>query len=364
MQTDLDLMRALEAVRCIPEAPTPWRDVLATANKLVESDAAVMIVFEGDTVVDMQDFGADLGAMRDYADHFHTQDVMTQPGILRDPGTWLDTQRLIPEPQKQRSAYYIDFMSRHRMRQLYSYMIENGPGRRVSLGFQREVTSDALSEKLQGARIFRYSQAFQEAMNLRRARCASWLSVSDVAFDTLDEASCLIHRSGLLVHASPRARALLDERRGLLQRKGCLASSDARLQASLEACLAAACADGGVRTMTFPRAQGAGLLCIDVTRANPILRLAAEPLLFVRMRLEGAPLLAEPKALSRTLGVTPAEACVLHALASGMKVADYAMRRGVSVHTVRKQVAMMMEKLDCKRQVELVRMAINVRAVF
>ncbi|MCT8173917.1 helix-turn-helix transcriptional regulator [Variovorax sp. CY25R-8] len=361
MRQDVDLMRALEAVRSIPDARASWRDVLATANTLVESDAAVMIVFEGDRVVDMQNFGADLGAMRDYAEHFHTEDVMTKPGVVRDPGTWLDTQQLIPEPLRQRNAYYVDFMSRHRMRQLYSYMVENGPGRRVSLGFQRAVASDALGERLRGARICGYSRALQDAMALRRARASSWLSVSDVAFDALDEASCLVHRNGLLVHASPRARALLDERRGLLQRKGHLAAADARLQARLEGGLAAACADGVVRTMAFPIAPGAGLLCIDVTKANPILRLAAEPLLFVRMRQEGVPMLASPEALAGALGVTGAEAAVLHALASGMKAADYATHRGLSIHTVRKQIAMMMGKLDCKRQVELVRIAMNVR---
>ncbi len=361
MRQDVDLMRALEAVRAITDVQVSWRDVLSTANRLVESDAAVMIVFEGDGLVDMQNFGADLGAMRDYANHFHAQDVMTLPGVVRDPGTWLDTQKLIPEPLRQRNAYYVDFMSRHRMRQLYSYMVENGPGRRVSLGFQREIASDTLSERLRGARICRYSKALQDAMALRRARAFSWLSVSDVAFDALDEASCLVHRNGLLVHASPRARALLDERRGLLQRKGRLAATDARLQATLDGCLAAACADGVVRTMAFPMAAGAGVLSIDVTKANPILRLAAEPLLFVRMRQEEEPLLASPEALAGALSVTGAEAAVLHALASGMKAADYAARRGISIHTVRKQIAMLMGKLDCKRQVDLVRMAMNVR---
>ena len=39
MRQDVDLMRALEAVRSIPDARASWRDVLATANTLVESDA-------------------------------------------------------------------------------------------------------------------------------------------------------------------------------------------------------------------------------------------------------------------------------------------------------------------------------------
>jgi len=51
---------------------------------------------------------------------------------------------------------------------------------------------------------------------------------------------------------------------------------------------------------------------------------------------------------------------VLHALATGVSLNDFARGRGVSIHTVRKQVATMMVKMDCTRQVDLVRAALRV----
>ena len=71
--------------------------------------------------------------------------------------------------------------------------------------------------------------------------------------------------------------------------------------------------------------------------------------------------MASPERLMQPLGITLAEARVLHALASGLSVSNYAESNGVSIHTVRKQVAALMIKIDCSRQVDLVRTALNVR---
>jgi DNA-binding CsgD family transcriptional regulator len=64
--------------------------------------------------------------------------------------------------------------------------------------------------------------------------------------------------------------------------------------------------------------------------------------------------------LSQALDITLAEARVLYALATGVSLNEFSLGCGVSVHTVCKQVATMMAKMDCTRQVELVRAALLV----
>jgi len=361
MQPDTQLRRALEAVRALSEQAPSWSSVLWTANRLVGSDAAVLIVFSGDSVVDVQQSGADAAAVRDYAGHFHTEDVMTLPSVVKPPGTWLDTQILLPEPRRQRSAYYVDFMCKHRMRQLYSFMIENGPDRRTSLGFQRESAWDGLSAFLASERIRTYTQALQQAVERRRAQAASWLATTDHAFDALAEASCLVHRSGQIVHTSPAAKELFDSRGSVVVKGGRISHPDPRERSRLEASLREASSTESVRQLVF-RDSRAGLpVHLELVRANPLLRMGSEPLVFIRLRRAGLQAVASPERLLQALCITLAEARVLHALATGLSVSNYAQSNGVSIHTVRKQVATLMIKLACTRQVDLVRAALEIR---
>jgi len=361
MQPDTDLRRALDAVRGRSEPVPSWSCVLSTANRLVRSDAAVLIVFNGESVVDVRQSGANAAAVRDYAGHFHTEDVMTMPNVVKPPGTWLDTQILLPEPRRQRSAYYVDFMCRHRMRQLYSFIIENGPDRRTSLGFQRESASDGLSSFLASERIRTYAQALQQAVERRRAHAASWLSTTDHAFDALAEASCLVHCSGQIVHASPAAWELFDSRGSVVAAGGRISHPALRARSQLQASLLEAGVSDKVQQLAFRDTRSGLPVHLELIRANPLLRIGHEPLVFIRLRRAVQQAVASPERLSQSLGITPAEARVLHALASGISVRNHAQGNRVSVHTVRKQVATLMIKMDCTRQVDLVRAALEIR---
>ena len=360
MQPDPELRAALEAVHHLSDPDPPWSAILSSANRLVGSDAAVLIVFEGTGVVDVQQSGADAAAVRDYAAHFHTEDVMTQPSVLKPEGTWLDTQVLLPNPLRERNAYYVDFMCKHRMRQLYSLIIENGPDRRTSFGFQRASAWDGLPSFLGSERMRIYSQAVQLAAERRRAQAASWLAATDSAFDALGEASCLVHGTGHVVHASPAAKAIFDTRGSVVVQSDRLSHPNPRERERLLAAVLHAARAGRVERLAFKDSRCGATLHVELTCANPALRFGREPMVFIRLRRAGTSTLASPELLSQALDITLAEARVLHALAFGVSSNEYALHRGVSIHTVRKQVATMMVKMDCTRQVDLVRAALGV----
>jgi DNA-binding CsgD family transcriptional regulator len=65
-------------------------------------------------------------------------------------------------------------------------------------------------------------------------------------------------------------------------------------------------------------------------------------------------------ALCMAFRISPAEARVLGALVSGETLADHAQAHGVSIHTVRKQIANLRDKMGCTRQVDMVRQALAV----
>ncbi|WP_418126169.1 helix-turn-helix transcriptional regulator [Variovorax sp. 160MFSha2.1] len=361
MQLNADLRRGLEAVRYLGGPEPPWATILATANSLVGGDAAVLLVFDGGRVVDVQKSGADDSAVRDYADHFHMEDVMTQPNVQKSEGIWLDTQRLLPTRARGRNSYYVDFMCRHRMRQLYSLILEDKPGRWTSLGFQRSTAWDGLSDLLNSEPVRTFSQSLQRAVQMRRAQAASWLATTDSAFDALEEASCLVHATGELVHASPLARCILDRGDSMYVVRGRIAMADARSDREFQMALHSSGHGGEVHRLIALGRRSGERIEIELVRANSALRVAAEELVFVRIRAHSAALSAPPaQVLSAAFRITPAEARVLHALASGATASGYATHTGVSFHTVRKQIASMMLKMSCTRQVDLVRAALQV----
>jgi DNA-binding CsgD family transcriptional regulator len=61
-------------------------------------------------------------------------------------------------------------------------------------------------------------------------------------------------------------------------------------------------------------------------------------------------------ALIQLFGLTPTEACLLAALATGSSVEQYAQKRGVSVETARVQLKSCLKKTGVQRQSELVRL--------
>ena len=68
---------------------------------------------------------------------------------------------------------------------------------------------------------------------------------------------------------------------------------------------------------------------------------------------------ADPDAVCRYLGLTPAEGGVVLALARGMSLAEVARERNVSVETVRTHVKRSLAKARVRRQADLVRLVLS-----
>jgi DNA-binding CsgD family transcriptional regulator len=187
------------------------------------------------------------------------------------------------------------------------------------------------------------------------------LASLEEAFSSFDEAICLVGASGTVIRVSPLAREIFA---GPLfaARHGVLWHADPRVYAMLLRHVATASQTGMRQATTIP-AGGGVTVSIDMALAGPALSVAGERCVLLRMqrRDSGGTPPPDHDRLAAVFGITPAEARVLAALVSGQTASTYAASAGVSVNTVRKQIAMLMTKMHCNRQAELVRKAILVQ---
>ena len=126
-----------------------------------------------------------------------------------------------------------------------------------------------------------------------------------------------------------------------------------------------------LRCALDPGASAADVADVILARPAPLppLRLKALPLRQGRHRLapllpelivvvdEAEPLPAPPvERVARRHSLTAAETALLAALVEGDTLADFAERRGVSVHTARNQLKSVFDKTGARRQAELLRL--------
>lgn len=97
---------------------------------------------------------------------------------------------------------------------------------------------------------------------------------------------------------------------------------------------------------------GAGAGAITAYRSVPA---QAHAGLRFELRREEPPHDMTPERFCEAFDITHAEARVLAALVAGEQPKRYALRRGLSIHTVRTQICSLKTKMDCRRQIDLVR---------
>jgi DNA-binding NarL/FixJ family response regulator len=179
--------------------------------------------------------------------------------------------------------------------------------------------------------------------------------VSRFALDQLPLGILWLAKDGSVIHANATARAILDQRDGLLIMSGRLRASSAVRE--LEAALSSIAQ--GKPEISFPIARKHGhplfvsVLPGALQESLGSVGETVRALLFVtdpdRMPQNAA------VRLRNLYGLSGAESVVAELLASGLGVESIAERRKVSVHTIRTQIKVVMNKLGASRQSDVVR---------
>ena len=166
--------------------------------------------------------------------------------------------------------------------------------------------------------------------------------------DGLHDAIIMLGTDARIVTANRAAEALLARGDVLRQRGGRLVAATP----AGERVLADKLARTGAAGLTGLRLTGANGCALDLSLLA--LPAAAGPAR-VMVSIGGAPPAGRATLLREIYGLSASEAIVALLLADGLDPADIAETRGVSRHTVRVQLRAIAEKMECRRQIDIVR---------
>ena len=178
-----------------------------------------------------------------------------------------------------------------------------------------------------------------------------------------------LDRSGRIVEANDRARAILRRDNGLVERGGFLGAwwpqDHSRLQALLVRALPSSGGRGASGSMTVGRLHGLPRVAVHV---SPVvvheMELGARRLAALVLVVDPArPPRVDPKRVAAVLGLSPSESRVAAQLAEGRSVPDIAAAAGHQASYVRWQLKRIYKKQGVSGQVALVQRVLSLSAL-
>lgn len=356
MQVGTIVRRALDAAPHLDGATPPWAEVLEGLGELLGGDSAAYLAFDSTQGLQAFEFrGGDGAARRDYAEHYHAHDIMKPPARGAAAGVWLDSAQCYPQASLERHVFYADFMCKHRLRQILAFITETSATRLSAISVQRSRVDGRIDEVLHSAPVRALTQAVAQALARTLARVGQAIAAVETALASFGEAVLLVTPTGAPAHSpGPAALAWFGRPGALVPRAGRLQHRDPAVQASWLAALRQAAA-GHTQTLALPAGHGAAHRLALAAAPAPLCGSGALVLVRIAPERQRKPLQTE--VLRLAFGLTAAEAGVLAALAEGLTPTAHAARQGVAISTVRTQIAVLMAKMGCSRQVDLVRKA-------
>lgn len=348
--------------------PTLWTAVMErVADRIGGEGASLSRLNMTDGSGDALLARSDPATLQAYAEHFERRNVLT---VVEDPVNYragrtsgvATDEAALPREAFESSEFYNDF--------LRPQDIDSALWVRLDLS-EREVTTITVGRS---ARRGRFEAGHLEAAlalrpHLVRAyklgrNLAGRLGLENdllQAVETSPHAVVILDLSGAVIHANGRARELLGAGRGLGLVGGRLFAAHAEVNPALQKLIAAGIRSDGIRS--------GGAMGIPSPNGRMPLALRTSPIPGTGMPIFGAPggLLVTVTDLDRQLrspadelrllfGLTAAEARLADAIFDGLSLPEAADRFGLSLHTVRFQIARVFEKAGVARQTDLVKL--------
>jgi DNA-binding CsgD family transcriptional regulator len=357
MSLDVVVRRAIDAAAHQADSDAAWSDVLAGFCHLTGGDSGSFVMLDGSwQLLDLRLTGTSEKAQADYVQHFHAHDIMNP--LARDcaAGTWLNSAEHYSASRLSGNPFYADFMCTHRIQQMMAYMVEVSPTRRAGICVQRSSVDDHIRTVTSSTAMRELARAATEGLAHQRARAAHAMHSVDVAFQAFGEIVFLVSASCALVHAPPKARAWFGTAGALIERGGRLHHATPPVESCWRLAVLQASRSSTPQALGLPNTSGFAHR-LELAGADPAMSHTRETLVLVRVSTRGPASPSSAGVLRAAFGLTSAEAAVLSALIAGASAKQLAAQRGVALSTVRTQIAALMEKVGCSRQVDLVRKA-------
>lgn len=306
--------------------------------------------------------GFDPAMLGEYSRYYIHRNVWAENEKLMPEGKAVTSSMLYPDRDLKKTEYYSGWLSRQDIFYGIGGLVSNVDGVVTKMTFVRPERRGAFTgtEVRQMARLMPHFRAASQIRS-RMQRCRELAANAMAAFELMPFGTILVNRSAVVMHLSNNALPYT-EKGGVLQLdgQGRLAASSAEATRLLHQAIAEAALlrQGQARPAQSPQVllapNGQSVtLTVAPLDVDAGLRLQHGPWVAVFLDV------AEPPAtecLRGRFGLTSAEAELAAMVAAGARPKEIALRRGVSINTVRTQLASCLHKLNVHRQADLVRL--------
>jgi len=363
-----DLLDLVDRIYAAAEAPELWPDAL---ERLAEaSQSAATIIYRN---MDAHEGGVDVAvrvtpeAADSYQQYFHRLDPWgnsPRTATLIRPGAVVDGDELIDRSDLRATEYYNDFARPNGLtRVLVGTIAMHGPFVSVLSLIRDEGAGEHSTEnrRLLGALMPHLSRAIQIHRRLLPVSVLDGAAVD--ALDCLSAGVILLDEQGRTIFVNRAAERLVRARDGLCIEHGCLGAVLPQERDALRLLVMQA-----ARRSAGESLHAGGALSISRPSMRRPYNLLVTPLGRRHTSLHGPDaavavfvsdpedrVLGETGALVRLFRLTPAEARLAAAVATGAPLADVADTLRIGLETARTQLRSVFAKTGTTRQAELVR---------
>ncbi len=347
---------AMDAAAAITDSEEPWMEVMRTARAIVGADAGCFMAWNRRTgrLESFIQTGHEAAAESEYLEHYCDTDVVAKKAITLPVGKWLSSDWLLTAAQWEKEEFYVDFLRRFRIEQIFGFALLNDENRFAALAFHchtanrhvEKIVRKSEIARLQNRMIASYTKRIVTAQNTHRAL----LSV----LDQEREAVCVVQSTGVVDFFSPVACEWLAEGQYLSLRARRLQHSSERANRLLLLTIGRVLADDHPRWVVLTGGWGETFR-LRVSRPSEIVGTGNGRCVIVRIERRNVFCIPDEELLRQTFELTGAESRVFRHLIAGHDAKACAALSGVAVGTVRKQIASILKKTGCYRQSELIR---------
>ncbi|RWA51027.1 hypothetical protein AU476_26300 [Cupriavidus sp. UYMSc13B] len=343
-------------MHAIGEGKGLWLDVAASVRDFLGADSANFICHDKQTaqVLALEQVGLDDGAVRDYSDYYYQLDDSTRRHWNSPAGIWFTSTGDTAQKTLHDRIFWGDFMRPHGIGQITGVVVACDDRFTAALSVQK--MSPDVPGFQQRARIEAYGKLLCKAFSARQQNTEAHLQILGNVLEAGREGYLVVNARGQLLFSGPGLPDVMIPGTQLAIAQGQLVHRlpvwHRRLLGQIEATArtgqscALALPDGWGRSYRLAMRRIAADLNFGLATA-------------IGIRIERRDIFHVPSAvaLQELFSLSVAEGALCHYLVAGLSISDCADVLGVTVNTLRKQLASILKKTGCRRQSELIRLA-------
>lgn len=298
---------------------------------------------------------------RSYRAHYSDRNVWVTNAIGMSQSI-IPSEQIVPTAALERTEFYNDWLRPQRLKHGISCQLTDRHGLAYSLGIIRSPSLGEFGreeQRLLSAVMPHVQRALELGYELERLDLHALGALE--AFTSLGIGALTVNASGRIIFANAKADRMLASVPGLSASAGRLVASPAAIDVRLRRAIYAA-AGGGQRrkgrtgTVLGIPAPDAPPITVSVTPLQESDQPGAEhePLALLIISDSSSPGKSAGN-LTAVYGLTGAEAKLAAALLDGETLNDYALRIGITLPTVKTQLAAVFAKVGVNRQADLIR---------